>query len=310
MLSEKNNLDAGDKITRREFVVASATALSASSLVTFPFMNADAKTLQGSITVQNVINLIIRNIPNAPYKQTVDTLKSGSADLIVSGIVTTMFPTISVIQKAIELKANFIIAHEPAFYNHADETEWLAQDDVYQFKKSLLEKNKISVWRCHDYLHSHQLDGVQRGVFQAMGWGKYYNSENPRLLNLPTAMQLQEIIGQLKNKLQIQTLRFVGDPTQSCKKIVLLPGAVGGSGQIKSLQEEQPDLLICGELQEWETAEYIRDALATGKKLSLVVLGHAASEEPGLKWLKDWLQPRIENIKVTHVPSQSPFSFM
>jgi putative NIF3 family GTP cyclohydrolase 1 type 2 len=303
-----NNSNVNDQINRREFVATTAAALGASSLAIFPFANMFAASTS-VLTVQDVINIIIKDIPNAPFKHTVDTLKSGSADQIVSGIVTTMFPTISVIQQAIELKANFIIAHEPTFYNHADDVDWLMKDEVYHFKKATLDKNKIAIWRCHDYIHSRKLDGIQIGVFQAMGWEKYYNPENPQLLSLPVAVQLQEIIDHLKSKLQIQTLRFIGDATQTCEKIIVSPGAAGGKGQIKSLQDEQPDLLIVGELQEWETAEYVRDARTLGKKISLIVLGHSPSEEPGLAWLTNWLQPKVESVKVTHIPSLSPFTF-
>jgi putative NIF3 family GTP cyclohydrolase 1 type 2 len=68
-------------------------------------------------------------------------------------------------------------------------------------------------------------------------------------------------------------------------------------------------LIIVGELAEWETAEYVRDSRAMGTKRSLIVLGHSQSEEPGMKWLVQWLQPKIKDIKVTHVPSNNPFTF-
>jgi putative NIF3 family GTP cyclohydrolase 1 type 2 len=58
----------------------------------------------------------LKEVPGAPFEQTVDTLKSGNRDIIVTGVVATMFATIEVIRKAIAMKANFIIAHEPTFY--------------------------------------------------------------------------------------------------------------------------------------------------------------------------------------------------
>jgi len=67
--------------------------------------------------------------------------------------------------------------------------------------------------------------------------------------------------------------------------------------------------LIIGELSEWETAEYVRDARLKGDKLSLVVLGHAVSEEPGLEWMVPFLQPMVPGIKVTHIPTGNPFLF-
>ena len=88
-----------------------------------------------------------------------------------------------------------------------------------------------------------------------------------------------------------------------------MPGAAGGRSQISELIKEQPDVLICGEVAEWETAEYIRDSRATGKEISLVVLGHSQSEEPGMDYLVEWLQPKIAPTKVVHIESGNPFSF-
>ena len=74
------------------------------------------------MTIQQVIDLILTKIPGAPFSETVDTIKSGDGQQEVKGIVTTMFATIDVINKAAALGANFIIAHEPTFYNHRDDT--------------------------------------------------------------------------------------------------------------------------------------------------------------------------------------------
>jgi putative NIF3 family GTP cyclohydrolase 1 type 2 len=81
-------------------------------------------------------------------------------DQLVTGIVTTMFPTLEVIEKTAEAGANLIIAHETPFYNHQDETDWLKDDDAYRHKIGLLNKHKIAIWRFHDYWHAHKPDGI------------------------------------------------------------------------------------------------------------------------------------------------------
>jgi putative NIF3 family GTP cyclohydrolase 1 type 2 len=220
-----------------------------------------------------------------------------------------MFPTIGVIRRAIELKANFLIVHEPSFYNHQDDTSWLENDEVFQFKKDLLTKNKIAVWRFHDYIHRHNPDGVLEGVVQKLGWKKFQNVSKPTVFSLPKALSVKEIISEAKSKLGIPNLRMVGSLDDRCQKILLLPGAWGGRPQITQLMETKPDLIICGEVSEWETSEYIRDARSMGLKRSLVVLGHAQSEEPGLEWLVSWLKDKAPMVKATHIPSQNPFTF-
>jgi putative NIF3 family GTP cyclohydrolase 1 type 2 len=302
MNKELNNQSA---LPRREFIAAlGATTFSLMPGLLYTangFANAQVK-----LTIQQVIDLILTTIPGAPFNETVDTIKSGDGQQPVSGIVTTMFATVDVIKQAIALGANFIIAHEPTFYNHRDETAWLENDEVFKFKYDLLEKNKIVVWRFHDYWHTHRPDGVQMGVMTKLGWQKYFNAENPRMVEIPS-MTVGDLITHSKKSLGIRQVRFIGDVKQVCKRVALSPGASGGRSQIQLLMKEKPDVLIVGEISEWETAEYIRDAQAMKLSRSLIVLGHAESEEPGMEWLVTWLQPKVKEVKVTHVPSHYPF---
>jgi putative NIF3 family GTP cyclohydrolase 1 type 2 len=254
------------------------------------------------------MDLFISNVPGAPFGQTVDTLKSGNRDIQVSGIVTTMFATVDVIRKAIALKANFIIAHEPTFYNHLDETEWLSDDPVYQYKADLLRKHNIAVWRNHDYIHRLAIDGVRAGVVTSLDWARYQQGVNSNVFKIP-GIQLVDLIRDVKGKLGISTVRYIGDPSAKVAKVLLMPGASGGRNQITAIRREKPDVVFCGEISEWETAEYIRDARSKGDRIALVVLGHVASEEPGSKFLADWLTKHVAGVTVTHVPAGNSLMF-
>jgi putative NIF3 family GTP cyclohydrolase 1 type 2 len=88
-----------------------------------------------------------------------------------------------------------------------------------------------------------------------------------------------------------------------------MPGAAGGQRQLKMLIENKADLLIVGEAPEWETPEYIRDSRALGKSVSLIVLGHAYSEEPGMEYLVQWLQPKLPGIKITHISTEATYTW-
>jgi putative NIF3 family GTP cyclohydrolase 1 type 2 len=298
-----------DKINRRTFVASSLAALGTSSLLALPGNVEADPVVVAPHTVQSIIDLFLKEIPSAPFEKTVDTLKAGSPDQVVTGIVTTMFATVDVIKKAIALKANFIIAHEPTFYNHLDETGWLEENKVYAFKRDLLQKNGIAVWRNHDYIHSHQPDGVLMGFLTDLGWEKYYDADHTHVVTLPSA-PLSKIVEHLKDKLKIPHVRVVGSLSQPCQRIAFTPGAAGGKNQIALMQKEQPDVLIVGEVSEWETAEYARDAQAMESKPALIVLGHAQSEESGLTWLTDWLKTRLPILTVTHIPAGNPFTWV
>ena len=295
---------------RRAFIARMLKASLASA-----FVLSAGSTYAGSLfavtkryTVGDIMDLVLKAIPGAPFAETVDTLKSGSTNVEVTGIVTTMFATVDIIHQAIQKKANFIIAHEPTFYNHTDDLNWVSPNQVVQQKKALLDKHAITVWRLHDYLHSFVPDAVQYGVVQQAGWLPYYQPGNA-VINLPAA-SLGTLAAHLKKQLGIARVRVIGNLLQQCKRVAILPGASGGQSHIAMVEKEHPDVLVVGELHEWETAEYIRDMQQLGGKTALIVLGHSVSEEPGLQWLQAWLQPQLSGLPVFHLRSGNPFTWV
>jgi putative NIF3 family GTP cyclohydrolase 1 type 2 len=296
--------------SRRKFITS--TLLSGSGMALLGLQPAYTKeaanVLQKQLTVQQVMDHIMKEGGLSPLKETVDTLKSGQASQVVSGIVTTMFATIAVIEEAVKRKANFIMAHEPTFYNHTDNPEWVAGNTVVKDKQQLLEKHKIVVWRFHDYCHSLKPDAISYGVAKKANWLSYYKP-GERILTIPK-LSLRQLVTHLKSSLGIKQLRVIGDLNQSCERIALLPGAWGGQRQVGVAESEKPDVVLVGETPEWETTEYIRDARLLGRKMSLIILGHSVSEEPGMEWLVDWLKPKFPGLPISHIASGDPFMWL
>jgi putative NIF3 family GTP cyclohydrolase 1 type 2 len=299
----------GQSQSRRAFISTGIQAAGAAALIALPggSLATAISNDANDYTIQDVIDMIRKETPAAPTGDTVDSIKAGNAGNKVTGIVTTMFPTIAVIKETMRLKANFMIVHEPTFYNHVDNHDWVQNNEVQKRKQQLLEDNGITAWRCHDTIHAMKPDGVSYGVAKKAGWEKYYDGN--KTLTIP-GTQLKEIVLHLKKSLGISHVRVIGDLEYTCKKIILMPGAWGGKEHVTAIIEEKPDVLIVGEVDEWEAPEYIRDARSFGSNISLIVLGHAVSEEPGMEWMAQWLQPKLPVIKVTHVASSDPFSWV
>ncbi|HEY2649183.1 MAG TPA: Nif3-like dinuclear metal center hexameric protein [Puia sp.] len=289
---------------RRDFIGNVVKAGAAGVMVTPIYHHF---TTNESLTVAQVIERIIAEVPGGKLNETVDTLKSGSGEQVVTGIVTTMFATVKVIQAAVKIKANFIIAHEPTFYNHADDLNWIENNTTAKEKKELLDKYQITVWRFHDYWHRMKPDGILHGFLSKTGW-LAYNPKEENVFQLP-AQTFIEILRHIKDSLKIPHIRYIGDESANCSIIALMPGAAGGQRQLKMLIENKADLLIVGESPEWETPEYIRDSRALGKPVSLIVLGHAYSEEPGMEYLVQWLQPKLPGIKITHISTEATYTW-
>lgn len=305
MKNQKNIPD--NPKTRKEFISDISKASAGGLLLSTPFRHSSNQTK--TWTVGEIMDLFIEEATGEPLPETVDTLKAGNRDMEVTGIITTMFATVPVIEYAVQMDANFIIPHEPTFYNHLDETDWLQDDDTFRYKSNLLEENGIAIWRNHDYIHRHQPDGVYSGVLDKLMWKPYVVEEsNPRVLEIP-AVSLSELITYTKARLGIDTVRYMGNDDQVCRKILLLPGAMGSQNHIRLVEEHNPDVLMIGEAQEWTTPEYIRDRSASGKEMSLIVLGHADSEDPGSIYMKEWLLKNVPGVEVTHIHSGNPFKF-
>ncbi len=311
MVSENSlSLNPGNQ-SRRKFIYNAATYAGTGMILSSPLVSYAAGLAEKTenYSVKQIIDLFMKQVPGAPFPDTVDTLKSGSPDALVTGVVTTMFATIDVIRKAIDLGANFIIAHEPTFYNHVDATDWIKDDDVLQYKMELLNKHGIAVWRNHDTIHRLKPDGVTRGVLEQLDWQQYAGKDIPNVLTFPS-LSVKDLVAHVKEKLRIEKVRFIGDPNQSCTRVLFMPGAPGGTRQIQGIGKVKPDVLICGEIAEWETAEYVRDARAKGDNISLVVLGHIASEEPGSAFMLQWLKDNVPSVKATHIYCENSLTFM
>jgi putative NIF3 family GTP cyclohydrolase 1 type 2 len=260
-----------------------------------------------TFTIQEAIQTILAGVGRDPIPDTVDTIKQGDPAQPLTGILITFLATAESIDQAKRLNANLVITHEPTFYTHRDKTDWLSENPVYQAKKQLIETKGVVVWRFHDYLHSLRPDPVEVGIVHELGWDAYWQPEH-RFCQIPE-MHLGDLVAEVKQKLNIPTLRYIGDPEQTCRNIVLIPGFPPAEYQIGALRHEGIDTLLCGEIHEWETNEFTRDANYLGKQKALVVLGHAYSEEPGMRAVIPWLQTRLPEVPIHFMLNGSPFRY-
>jgi putative NIF3 family GTP cyclohydrolase 1 type 2 len=294
---------------RRDFLGKVASLMGSAYLLHFPILAHEYRKDQ-RLTIRDVIDILLEDIPGAPFERTVDQLRTGSLDQEVTGIVTTMFPTIDVILQTAKAGANLIVAHETLFYNHQDETDWLEEDEVYQQKLELINKHKIAIWRFHDYWHRRKPDGIAEGNLKKLGWEKYYNPSTPRLLTLPEPQKLKTLVGHIKDRFGITQARLVGDLEQDCRTIYLAFGAIDSRMIISGIQEYKPDLILSGETREWETVERVRDGQILGKNTALMILGHELSEAAGMAFAAEWIQGKLAGMKVIYIASGDPFVFV
>ena len=166
-------------------------------------------------------------------RRTCDIVQYGDPEKECTGIVTTCCPTAAVIRKAAQLGYNFVLGHEPLFYDGWDETDWLQENGVYQAKKQLLDETGIVVYRDHDHMHNQRPDGIFSGLTKLLGWEPYVASESFMpgcVYDLPAAT-VGEIARHMAKVMGISGMRMVGDPQMEVSRAAVVPVWSGGKVQ-------------------------------------------------------------------------------
>src|SRR4051812_3659524 len=127
--------------------------------------------------------LAARGIPWSEESR--DTFKAGEPGTPVRGIVTTGMATFDVLKRAAAGGGNFVVTHEPTFYNDKDLLTGLEADSTYQAKQRFIASNSLIVWRFHDHAHAMRPDPLIAGSARALGWTEYASPGDPRLYVVP-----------------------------------------------------------------------------------------------------------------------------
>ena len=180
-------------------------------------------------TVQQVIDKILTDMCGGiQITPTCDIITAGSPDAEVRGVATTFMATFEVIREAVRQGKNFIITHEPTWFNGADETQWCEMDCVYQAKRNYLEKHGVTIWRLHDHMHmgsetdyiyvfrdideneksrfnyQHSI-GLGKSGYTSEGFEKYKEYFGVYVLQSNSAMTPEEIFSGYKKRWGIET---------------------------------------------------------------------------------------------------------
>ena len=91
------------------------------------------------------------------------------------------------------------------------------------------------------------------------------------------------------------------------KKVALVPGASGFQKETLALEMNDVDVLVTGEPREWETVEYVADAVTQGRHKALIILSHVPSEQAGMEECARWLKSFVSELPVEFVPTKDPF---
>ena len=283
------------ELTRRDAMLAAAATLSTSAGAAAP------------LTAGEVIARIKAHVGIPWSGQTVDGIIAGIAETAVTGIATTMMATFDALKAAVAARKNLVITHEPTFWSHQDNVKDLLADPLYLEKLDYIKRNNIVSFHFHDHWHGLKpVDGITVGMVRRLGWEGYADPANPTRFTLPPTT-LGSLARELETKLKAHSLRIVGDPRLPVTRALASWGYVGGNPAGIALINSDTDVLVVGETWEWELVEYAQDLVSSGRKKGLVTLGHAVSEQWGMKYCAEWLKGFVPEVPVEFLPVGEPY---
>ena len=236
-----------------------------------------------------------------------DTFKFGGTDTEVTGIATTVFVTMEVIQKAAAAGLNMIVPHEDTFWNDRDDTALVSADPLYKTKVDLMTKHNIVIFRIHDHMHSQRPDFTYVGSARAIGLDpRHETAPNSHRFVIPETT-LGELAASVKKHSGARALRVVGNPSAKVSRIQL-----GVGYATPAVNNAEIDVVISGEQQEsdggFDSPAYVLDAVTLGVAKGWIMLGHAISEEAGMLEMAQWIKSFVPELPVQLVSAGEPFS--
>jgi putative NIF3 family GTP cyclohydrolase 1 type 2 len=285
------------EITRRDFARGCGAALAAAT---------GLPAAQPSITAADVVERIKKKLAAEGVvwgPSSFDGFHLGDPRTPLTGVATTFQSTLEVLQRALAARRNFVISHESTFWDGFDPVEVMLKDPVCQAKIRFAEQNRIVVWRIHDHWHRKRPEPIFTALAEKLGWTSYYAAESrPRQYAIPE-MSLEEVARHIQRRLGTQNVVVVGDRGMRVKTI-------GDCAHI--LSSVLPALRACdvalvGETPQYDTFEYVRDAMSLGMKKAVVMISHRGLEEWGMQAMAEWLRPAVPEVPVEWISSEDPF---
>ena len=259
------------------------------------------------MTAGEIVERIKKNL-GSPWRDTTyrDTFKFGGAETTVTGIATTVFVSIEVIQRAAAAGLNMIIPHEDTYWNDRDDTTIVSRDPLYAQKVELMRKHDIVVFRIHDHMHSQRPDFTYVGSARDVGLeSRYETAPGSHRFVIPETT-LESLAGEVKRRTGARALRVVGDPKARVSRVQL-----GVGYATPAINVPDVDVVISGEQQEadggFDSPAYVLDAVTLGVTKGWIMLGHAISEEAGMLEMAAWIKGFVPEVPVQLVKAGEPF---
>jgi putative NIF3 family GTP cyclohydrolase 1 type 2 len=294
-------------ISRRQFAKLAGTAGAA------PLATLGDEPLTARMAIQRIQSEMGGESPATGA----DGFKAGDPATVVKGIATTAMATLEVLKHAVNSNANLILTYEPAFYGRQDgqtpaggapgrgPVGFGSEDAVVKAKREFIRKNGLVAFRLRDRWQARKENEMLTGFAAALGWSGRRVKEGDAVYEIPPA-SAEDVVAAIRERLHLRAgLRAVGDRKATIRRVLLHPGAMTTATMWSRYSEV--DMIVAGEVREWENTLYAADIFTAGEKRALITVGRVVSEDPGMSACAGWLKKVVKEVPVIWIGAGDPY---
>ena len=240
----------------------------------------------------------IQTRTGVPWREpTVDTIKGGSADTVVTGIATTFLATLDVLQKTVQAGGNFVVTHEPTFWNNLDRDDGLTEDALYRHKRDFIREHALVVWRFHDHWHARRPDGIWEGFDAELGWDEYAFDESRGAFELPRTVTLEAFARTSKTGSRA-TASASSAPRPPVTRSAEAPTSCPGASPSFPARTPSSSWRPTARTIWWS----VPGCGALGQEKGFVFISHNRAEKSGMENWAKWLRTFVPEVPVEFIP--------
>lgn len=232
----------------------------------------------------------------------------GKEDSEVKRILLALDPTLEVIQKAVEIKADMLITHHPLLFSPIKR---ITNHDAIGEKIYLLIEHGISCYAMHTNFDV--LGGMADLAGNKLGLIRQEPLEETAVLEdipqgigkvgeLQQEVSIRELAENVKRIFDLDTVMVYGDMEQKVKRVAISPGS--GKSMIKKAKKKVVEVLITGDIGHHEGI----DAVEMG--VSVIDATHYGLEKIFMNFLKEYLEKVCSELEIVSSEQQAPVQFL
>lgn len=230
----------------------------------------------------------------------------------ISGILICLDITNSVIQELKNDKYNLVVSHHPLIFKPLKSLDTNNAHDRLIIDLIRLNVNVISMHTNLDaakfgvnYIIGQTLGLKNCDILHKNGMYEFENEAEPYgfglVGDLENNIKLIDFLQILKNKLQIEHIRYNGNDNRTINKIAVCGGS--GGSFIKDAIDSKADVYITGDVGHHDVQ------FASENNLIIIDAGHFHTEKPVLQHLANYLSKELESLIPIKIIYDNPFEF-